>query len=97
MWISQDVDVHLGPLIERVAGARDRLVGLQEAAAKEGARLVLARLRSRCSEVSTHVVVTSVPENRPLTDFFEVKDTTLMVATRCEPERVGTFVGHVWR
>ncbi|EMS64204.1 hypothetical protein TRIUR3_32827 [Triticum urartu] len=54
-------------------------------------------LESRCSEVSTHVVATSVPENRPLTDFFEVKDTTLMVATGCEPERVGTFVGHVWR
>ena len=52
MWISQDVDVHLGPLIERVVGAWDRLVDLQEAAAKEGARPVLARLRSRYPEVS---------------------------------------------
>ncbi|XBI70172.1 hypothetical protein VPH35_064728 [Triticum aestivum] len=65
---------------------------------RQGRSLTCAcTLESRCSEVSTHVVATSIPENRPLTDFFEVKDTTLMVATGCEPERVGTFVGHVWR
>ena len=97
MWISQDVDVHLGPLIERVVGALDRLVDLQKAAAKERARPVLARLRLRYPEVSIHVVATSVPENRRLTNFFEVEDTALMVATGCEPERVGTFVSCVWR
>lgn len=57
MWSPDQIDVHLGPLIERVAGAPDRLMWLQDAAAMEGARLVLAWLRSCYPEVSTHDVI----------------------------------------
>lgn len=43
---------------------------------------MLARLRSRCPEVSTHTVVTSVHENHPMESFFdEVTETALVVAT----------------
>lgn len=85
MWSSDDVDVHLRPLIERAAGAPDRLVDLQEVAAKEGARFVLARLRSCYPEVSAHVVATSVPENHLLANFSEQVDGTVVMAVMdCE-------------
>lgn len=71
MWSPDMIDVHLWALIERVNGAPERLVALQEAAAVEGARLVLAQLKAYCPDVSTQAVATSVPKYRQLPDFFE--------------------------
>lgn len=85
MWGTNDIDVCLGPLIEHVAGAPDCLIELQEAAAREGACLVLSWLRSGYPEVSTHVVATSIPENRRLAGFFkEVEEAIMMAAADCE-------------
>lgn len=86
MWSSEQVDVHLRHLIEHLAGALERLVQLQEASTVEGAHHVLARLRSHHPEVSTHSIVMTVPENRPLEDFFvEVAEAALVVATDRKP------------
>lgn len=56
--------------ISRMDEAPQSLLDLQEAAATEGARFVLARLRASRPEWSARVVVTMVPEARPVESFF---------------------------
>lgn len=63
-----------------MSGAPERLVALQEFAAFEGAWLLLARLKAHRPDVSTEAVVTSIPADCQLSDFFgEVREAARMV------------------
>lgn len=85
MWIPGGVDVRLHSLIDLVMVAPSHMTVLQEAAAFEGALIMLARLKASHPDISTVQVATSVPEDCQQSNFFEeVKGFAKLMAADCD-------------